>query len=58
MLAGSGQVYDLPAQGDAPAEVEIAFTGRNGCDGSVEVFIDFAPAQGATSISVLGHCED
>jgi hypothetical protein len=37
----------------------VTFTGRNGCDGTVEVAVSSSQAAvGETQVSIEGHCED
>jgi hypothetical protein len=52
-----GQVFNTPWP-SGPPNVNVAFTGRNGCDGSVEIGVAFTRRDGKTVIMVSGHCED
>lgn len=52
-----GRIYRSGTGNDI--EVAVSFSGRNGCDGTVEVAVSLTPAKtGGTSADVGGHCED
>jgi hypothetical protein len=51
-------VWTDPGGGSTPTYLGVSFTGRNGCDGSVQVNVILAAGHDETTVEVSGGCED
>jgi hypothetical protein len=57
-LSSSRLVSTDSVEAARPAHFSASFTGRNGCDGQVEIGVEFLPSASGTVARLTGSCND